>query len=293
MLTLRAIAPVQRTWECVVYSVFGDESADDTKARVFAVSGVFGNESDWNDLKGPWLERTGGKTFHAVDCDSDGGDYRGIDHSENKALYKDLTQLLCRSRLMARSFVMDLDGWNTYFPDTPQDMPYLICFRNVVYECGDLGSKLIPQDTMEFTFDQRPETNYNAGVLYSYMVNLKKWDANTFLRDKVSFATKDHVGIQAADLVAREAMKHLDNEIGPVKRGVRLSMQALLETKRFAFTQMRREFFEQFIRNRDTYSRQLGIDTQDFMQWLDEKGLDYNMSNVHLYMIEKWPPGTN
>jgi hypothetical protein len=30
-----------------MYSVFGDESHDETKSRVFAVAAIFGSEDDW------------------------------------------------------------------------------------------------------------------------------------------------------------------------------------------------------------------------------------------------------
>jgi len=49
-----------------VYSVFGDESSDATKSRVFAVAALFGNDDDWQILKDSWLDRTGGVVFHLI-----------------------------------------------------------------------------------------------------------------------------------------------------------------------------------------------------------------------------------
>lgn len=176
--------------------MYGDESADETKARVFAVSGVFGSDQDWDDLKRPWIERTGGKIFHTSDCETNQGEFSKTSDTENKKLYKDLTQLLCKSRLMGKSHAIDMAAWRGNFPDALEDMPYLICFRNVVYDCGGLAYLSVPKDGVEFTFDQHPETEYNAGVLYTYMAQMKQWNARPHLSEKVSFASRKYVGFK-------------------------------------------------------------------------------------------------
>ncbi len=57
------VRPNGRKRVAVLLSVFGDESYDRAKVRVFAVVGLFGSEEDWAALKERWLERTGGKSF--------------------------------------------------------------------------------------------------------------------------------------------------------------------------------------------------------------------------------------
>ena len=51
----------------MILSVFGDESADETKQRVFAISGVFGLESEWLRAEAAWTALTNGEVFHAAD----------------------------------------------------------------------------------------------------------------------------------------------------------------------------------------------------------------------------------
>ncbi len=80
---------------------------------------------------------------------------------------------------------------------------------------------------LEFTFDHRQESEYNAGLLYQYMVTLPEWnEQNIFMGARINFGSRKDVRIQAADIIAREAMKHLDN-LG--KRPTRRSLQALAE----------------------------------------------------------------
>jgi hypothetical protein len=279
--------------ECILYRVYGDESHDEKSSRVFSVAGVFGSERDWEELDLAWADRIGGKIFHAADCEANRGDFSAGSDIENKRLYKDLTHLLCRSRLMGRGHAIDLVGWKRFFPDLLEDVPYYTCFRNVVRECGTLALLSIPQDKVEFTFDQRKESNYNAGVLYSYMTELTEWKASHVLHGKIGFDSRATVGIQAADLIARETMKHLDNIVGPVKRRTRRSMAALNVTGRFRFTFWMTEWFEGFRRDFERVAASCGVDTNEYRLWLDGNGLTDNISNRHRHMLERYPPNSS
>jgi len=185
-----------------------------------------------------------------------------------------------------------LGAWRGHFPLVPEDVPYLSCFRNVVHRCGDLARLAIQQDKVEFTFDQRLETNYNAGELYSYMARLKEWSGSEYLHKKVSFANRRYVGIQVADLVAREAMKHLDNMIGPVKRIIRQSMKALAKTHRFEFTFHNKEYFDGMKDRMPALRQEVGLDLTEYADWLAKRGLVDNISNRHRHLMERFPPET-
>jgi hypothetical protein len=115
---------------------------------------------------------------------------------------------------------------------------------DVIRVLGEVGYLSVPQDQVEFVFDHNVEREYNATILYEWIVNRSKWNLKSFLSAKVSFACRKTVGIQVADLVAREGMKNLDNQIGPTKRHTRRSMKALLATQRLHFEYFRRADFE-------------------------------------------------
>ena len=267
-----------------MYTVFGDESHDESRARVFAVAGLFGSDDHWRELEDKWRARTGGKIFHAADCDSDSGEFAGIAHAENKKLYKDLVTILCGSRILGHGSAVDIAGHNEFFPDVPRDILYYRCFRDVVVKCSDWAKWAIPRGPVKFTFDSRRESNYNAGVLYDYLVNLPEWKtAQDF--EEVSFASRKLVGIQAADLYAREVMKHLDNMIGPVARAPRRSLEALENTNRFGADLFMREYFQDFKRRFEEVSKQCGIDPQRYVDWLNEHKLGDSISSRHRYMI--------
>ncbi|HVN97967.1 MAG TPA: hypothetical protein VMT62_16175 [Syntrophorhabdaceae bacterium] len=113
---------------------------------------------------------------------------------------------------------------------------------------GDLVSISVPQQKVRFVFDRNPKTNASAEVLYSFLTETSGWEGASYL-DSITFASRSEVGIQAADILAREAMKHADNLfIGPKRRPVRKSMKpfsATLETTgRYKFRWFSREYFE-------------------------------------------------
>ena len=54
----------------VTVKMFGDESADATKSRVFAIAGVVGTEDEWQLAMREWLRCTRGLPFHATDRES-------------------------------------------------------------------------------------------------------------------------------------------------------------------------------------------------------------------------------
>lgn len=287
-LTDRSITEEQRRRQgiAVLYSVFGDESHDETNERVFAVAGLFGSQEEWEGLEAAWLERTGGKVFHAANCEADYGDFAGIDHRENLRLYADLTRILANSRLMGFGVAHDLVAYRHFFPEAIADMPYYKCFRDVVERFAETARLCIPPAKVRYTFDQRLESQYNAAALYNYMVNQPEWEHRSHLFEEVGFATRKLVGIQAADLYAREVMKHLDNIVGPVKRPTRQSMQTLRRTNRFGCDFLVEEYWRDFREKYEALLTATAISRDEYHAWLVRQRLTDNFSVRLRYLIE-------
>jgi hypothetical protein len=266
--------------------VFGDESHDPKCERVFAVAILFGTDAEWEQFSTRWNGRLGGKIFHASDCETDHGDFAQASHAENLKLYADLTKIICESRLLGFASAMDLQGYREFFPDALDDIPYYRCFRDVIVKSGEWAKMAIPQEVARVIFDQRMKSNYNAGVLYEYMVRTAKWEASAHLEKTISFESRSIAGIQAADLLAREMMKHLDNIVGPVKRPERRSMEALRKTQRIGGDLHLRDFFQDFRRQFDDVSARVGMSAHKYREWLRARGLSDSISSRHMYLID-------
>jgi hypothetical protein len=263
-----------------VLSVFGDESSDETKQRVFAVAAVVGTENQWDVLAEAWLARTKGVPFHANHCESGWGDYKDIPHADNHLLYRDLTTLLVGSGLSGWGFAIDLAAQKKIFPDAP-DISYYKGFSEVIAAMVVLAAKY--NQPVKFTFDMREESEHNSAFLYKMYRERPEVKVDMFRN--VTFArSREEPRVQVADLWARETMKALDNIIGPVKRGPRKSWEALAGTKRFAMDAIGLEWFESLKGQMDSMQREYGMEPVKYHQWLNRNKLQPSITNMFRFL---------
>jgi len=221
---------------------YGDDSSDQTKRRVFAASLVAGTVEEWGSFSSAWLARNGERPFHATDCDSDQGAFRETDHHSNKKLYADNVGLFARSSLMGAGVAISIADYREVFPFAPsEEWEYYMCLSGAIACMANIARLLIPPQTLRVTFDQNKGREYNSRKIYEFISGGESPLAG-ILDGGISFA--DHradVGLQLADLLAREAMKELDNRLPPVARWPRQSLIELRRTKRFECVSYDRE----------------------------------------------------
>lgn len=272
--------------EAVMLSVFGDESHDERCERVFTVGILFGFPETWAILESKWRVRNGTVPFHANNCNSDKGDFAPGEeedpnqkHKDNKALYKDNTILLAEGGLLGFASNVDLQAQAKYLPSLHIDSPrtYYKCFWDVIEMVQSVAGQF--NEVAECVFDSRAESEFNAGFLYGQLrENYPQWAPR--LAEKITFdSSKKNPRIQMADLWAREAMKALDNDIGPVKRK-RRSWQALSATQRFAAYSWSHDWFRDFSADFENVKQRIGFSEDESMKWLREKRLEPNFANL-------------
>lgn len=260
----------------VMLLVYGDESLDGTQSRVCAVAGLIGTEDAWIEVERAWKERNGPIPFHANHCENDQGDYApklGEDadkkHEENKALYRDLSVLLSESKLGGFASALDLAARRKAFPSPYEPPLYYQPFTDVVAAMRNAAADR--GEVAELTFDNRLESEFNAGQIYSYLRAMGVyWEEP--LASKISFeSSRSNARLQMADLFAYEAMKDLDNQIGPVKRGTRKSWECLQGTGRFHIERFGEEYFSDPRMNPDALHKALGFTDSDYAEWLESR----------------------
>jgi hypothetical protein len=259
-------------------SVFGDESHDPTKARVFAVAGLLGDENQWASFRQAWNVRLDGLIFHAADCESGYGDFRGMPETERHRLHRDLTKMVAESGLLGYGHVIDLAGCRAVASDVLKafpDMPYYDCFLKTVIKLSDFAAHFIPRDKVEFTFDQHKETEYNAGLLYEWITARKPENAG-----KVGFASRGEPAIQAADLWVRELMKRCDTHLFNDRARARPQWNTLMGTKRFQFHFTLGRELAQTLEETPLLA---GLNHADYERWRSENRLVDNLSNRFRY----------
>jgi hypothetical protein len=263
--------------------VYGDESMDESHSRVCSAGAVIGTEEQWSRIESNWIERIKGVPFHSNDCDSDRGDYAAKDledknkkHEENKALYRDLVTLVARSGLHGFAATMDIAAQKSAFPAMPDHWTYYKVLVDVIEFMKNCARD--NQDIAEITFDSRVESEFNATLVYA---NLREenpeWKEH--LAPKLSFeCSRTNPRIQIGDLFAREAMKDLDNLIGPVRRPPRKSWLALRDTNRFIAFNYSTDWFRGLVPDLPNLARREGFTRDDYEVWLKEKRRQDNLT---------------
>ena len=267
------------SWSGAVILAYGDDSADEKRERVCAVAGVVGTWSSWRALEREWLVRTAGIPFHARDCESDLGDYQGRPHAENKGLYKDLATMLANSAIYGIGVVVDLVAAGRAFPNPDiYDISYYRSFTRVIQVMKDVAQEI--GEIADVTFDMRLDTEHNASLLYSHArENQPEW--TPYLADKITFEfSRRQPRIQVADLMAYEAMKGLDNQVGPKKRPARKSWSALHDTGRFLIEAYSDDWFKKLKAHYAELEKRVGFGEKDYKDWLQKKRRQHNMTNV-------------
>ncbi len=269
---------------------YGDESMDETNKRVCAMVGVVGTTEEWSALERKWLERTCGIPFHANDCESDYGSYRETltnSHKDNQTLYKDLTVMLAESGLYGYGSTVDLVAQCRVFPSPPFfHQTYYRCFVDVLEAMKNYAARR--EEIAELTFDSRMETEHNAALIYASLRELNpNWRER--LASKVSFeSSASNPRIQVADLFAREAMKALDNLVGPVKRDIRKSWKALQDTGRFTVFSFSEDWFNDLHNDLPNLQKRHGFDIGEYPNWLKEQGRQHNMTSYIEFIDQFW-----
>lgn len=183
----------------------------------------------------------------------------------------------------------DLAGHKEFNPGVARHIPYHHCFMQVIMHFSWIGSISIPREKVGFTFDINTETNFSSGLLYSYLSKADNSRAR-LLHNKISFADRrTYIGIQVADLVAREFMKYCDNfYIGSRKYNIpRESFKALDNSGKYHWRFETREYWQSYRMQFGELVKKSGITLEKYIDWLKQHKLrSDNMTNKHRYLLD-------
>ncbi len=254
-------------------AVYGDDSADGGKVRVYAFGGVAGTQEEWDDLEVKWLAKTGGIPFHATDCESGHGNYEGISEDVRGKLHRDLARILAGSKLFGYGVAIDLKAFRKCFASTTKDDAYFYCFLPVVVHFFRHSQNLMPPQRVQFTFDLNPNVKRgNPALLYEeYLVKLKEYTPmREFIDKDMSFASKDSVGVQVSDLFTYEIMKSFLNSLNR-EVGTRTQKEILDATKRFLIKPpMEEHYWREFSQKQQDF---LKSSAEKYDQWRKEHNI--------------------
>jgi hypothetical protein len=263
-------------------TIFGDESYDEQKRRVFAIAVVFATSEQWAKLQDTWLDRTHGITIHSAELESDRGYFKSHTHSDNLALYKDLITIVAESEIRSFSASMDIRKMDELFPGSVKQQPYFHCFIEALIACAE-GIKPTSMDDLEIIFDRNQESATGARILFDSLVSSNGWKESGLIPNRLSFESRErYVGLQVADIVARETMKAMDNIQQGEPLPPRKSIEALHKTGRFHSNHFTEEYFigmKAFMDSDPLFSTAW----KAYRKWLSDNGLQDHARLRFLY----------
>jgi len=112
---------------------------------------------------------------------------------------------------------------------------------------------------------------------------MPEWQQHTF--SEIAFeCSRENPRIQVADLLAREAMKVLDNQVGPKKRDPRKSWLALHDTGRFHVEVLSDGWFESLKLQMPMLEKDTGQSRDDYLRWLKTHNMQHSTTNLFQYI---------
>lgn len=186
-----------------------DDSADKRREKYFAAGGLIGGEDQWATFDIRWLDETRElkEPFRSTDCETQHGQFENWPKPKCDGLMKALVGLIRWYHLSAFASIVPIADYRAVFPDAAEFDPYYLAVTHTIVNMGTIGERA--QQSVKLWFERGP-TSGRTLEIYQDLCNVRTWSAAWRLSN-INFGSKQLCPLQAADLVAREAFKHMDN----------------------------------------------------------------------------------
>ncbi|MGH9740303.1 MAG: hypothetical protein ACRD4X_17205 [Candidatus Acidiferrales bacterium] len=194
-----------------------DDSADAQMQRYCASGGFFATPEQWDAFTLAWSHLTHGlrETFHTTDCeggrDKDGREFGYAQFSswpkdKRIALITNLVDVIQGTQLAGFGSIVPIEAYKKAFPGCADTEPYKLAIPHVLMNMASIADNWGVDVNIWF------EDGGPVGFIAETFQNIKRmnWLPSKRLKS-LWFSGKEIHALQAADLLAREAFKHLDN----------------------------------------------------------------------------------
>ena len=190
--------------------VFLDESSDDRRKRYFSVGGFVGNDEQWTSLELQWISRTRDlkRPFHFTDCECQHEEFTKWSKPECDRLIADLVSIARQCKIGGAGVFAPVPDLASVLGLAEDYDGQIFCLKCVFIHVANLAEQ--HKIDLRFWLEENPATDGRARRAYGDLKSVKQWKA---ARRMCSFEimSKKVIGLQAADLMARETFKFADN----------------------------------------------------------------------------------
>jgi hypothetical protein len=195
----------------MLFSYF-DDSADKRGEKYFAWGGLIGGDNQWFSFDLRWLDATHEleEPFRSTECECGHGQFS--DESKwpkrkRDALMETLVTVIRDYGLSGFASIVPIDAYREVFPGSAKYDPYYLAVRHTIINMATIGDRVGKQTKLWFE-DSHATSGTSLNIYHE--IRSTTWGPAKRL-DGITFADKKLCPLQAADLVARESFKHIDN----------------------------------------------------------------------------------
>jgi len=230
-----------RQYAMILESYF-DDSSDDKRENYRAYGGLIGSAEQWDAQLLGWNNATYGleEPVRSTDCEGGHGQFKGVDKAERDARMASMVDVIKTTKLGGFASIVPVRIYRQVFPNSRPNDPSLLALRQAIMNMAYIANNFQMDVQMWFELG-----NENASITKAFesIMGYSSWTPAKRLRSLL-FDTKRCVGLQAADLVAREAFKHIAN------RGIRrMRIPVIRLSDRLAFVLWNKETLEFLAKN--------------------------------------------
>ena len=200
----------------MLFSYF-DDSSDDKRQEYFSAGGLVGKEEQWIPFEADWAEATKHlkEPFRSTACECQQGQFAGWSKPDRDALMTRLVDLLVEHRIGGFASVIPVPEFQAVFPHLDSLAPYLLAVEHTVLTMAYHAAQ--SDDKVQIWFEAGTASP-DIVRIHAKLKKLECWEHRDRLR-AISLDDKQMPQLQAADLVARESLKHfLNRGIRPMRK---------------------------------------------------------------------------
>lgn len=216
-----------------------DESID-ADVSAYGVGGFIADQTEWNRFEAVWKPTrdrlaNAGKTFHMTDCEQGYNDFANMDYaSERVPIITSLVDSIVSMNSVGIHTAIEVSAFNSLFPGEGERSMYYLCFASIVRDLALIGND--NNEPVAFAFERKTPFEFMCLAIYEEMTRQALWPGSRRLGD-IGFYKKGSLDmLSAADLLAYEGVKVLQETLKPSGRPLRRSMSRIQEATRLQGT---------------------------------------------------------
>jgi len=193
----------------MIMESYFDDSADPQRNKFYACGGFIGGPEQFDAFEITWghLTSTLKEPFRSTDCETGHGQFENVPKAGRDKLMDRLVGVLFSTKLRGFASIIPIKEYREVYPASGEHDAFLLALRQAIMNMAFIANQL--RNEIRLWFERGP-IDSSIDRVYQTIVDWKEWEPSKRLRG-IKFDTKKCKPLQAADLIAREAFKHVDN----------------------------------------------------------------------------------